>query len=110
MARAFLHRTMVPIYCSCSRKINSFRSEGKGPPQPWKPNPIGHAELTFFIKDRVLADRHRDQPDLFALAIGRILVDRDAKPVRSENIEVLHHSDFVGSGEIKFLRSVRILT
>jgi hypothetical protein len=26
MARAFLHRTMVPIYCSCSRKINSFRS------------------------------------------------------------------------------------
>jgi hypothetical protein len=62
-------------------------------------------ERTLFIENRVLADWHCDQTDLFALTIRRALVDCDAKAVRGEDVEVFHHSDFVGSGEVELFWS-----
>jgi hypothetical protein len=62
-------------------------------------------ELTLFIENCILADWHCDQTDLFTLTIRRALVDCDAKAVRGEDIEVFHHSNFVGSGEVELFWS-----
>lgn len=88
MARAFLQRTMVPIYCSCNKKINSLRSARSISGDQFRRLRVsdGRLLLTLFVECRLLADRHGDQPDLFSLPIGCILIDCYTESVRAKDV------------------------